>query len=159
MSDCPAWCHDIYGPCPEWCPGDHEPGCAHYARLESVVLTDEEFSYDGPTTAEVSLSVDFDGRPAVQFTDGGHSLKYRFSMDETARIHDALGRALHAARAAEAHTNGPQTVSREIKGADEGDPTLICVDCGDEVFVWSTPDVDRCWRCDELADTEAGATR
>jgi hypothetical protein len=160
MSGCPEWCHDGYGPCPEWCPGDHEAGCAHFARLESVVLSDEEFSYgDHKATAEVSLSVDFDGNPAVQFTDGGHSLMYRFNMSETARIHDALGRALTAAQSAEGRSHAPESHAREINRATEDDPTLVCLDCGDEVFVWSTPDVDRCWRCDERADAEAGVLR
>jgi hypothetical protein len=120
-------------------------------------MTDEEFSYGETTIAEVSLSVDFDGEPAVQFTDGGHSLIYRFTMSETARIHDALGRALAEAQAAESHSRGPELARNEINRVTEGDPTLVCVDCGDEVFVWSTPDVDRCWRCDEKADAEAGA--
>jgi hypothetical protein len=159
MNDCPDWCHDGYGPCPEWCPGDHEPGCAHYARFESVVLSDEEFAWGDGTTAEVSLSVDFDGKPAVQFTNGKHSLIYRFTMSETARIHDALDRCLAAARASESHSRGAQLAGNEINRPTEGEPTLICLDCGDEVFVWSTPDVDRCWRCNERADSEAGVLR
>jgi hypothetical protein len=142
-------------PCPEWCTGEHGR-FPHKASFGSVVLTDDEFACHG-STAVVTLTNDCEGRPAVEFGDGQHTLTYRFNLDEAEQIHDALGRAIDAARAAEAHSTGPELARNEITTVAEGDPTLVCVDCGDEVFVWSTPDINRCWRCDERADAEAGA--
>lgn len=139
--------------CPEWCCGGHGR-FPHKALFGTVVLTDEEFAAHG-TTAVVTLTNGLDGAPAVEFGDGGHRLTYRFTITEAEQIAESLGRAIDAARAAERHTEGPESHAREINRAGQGDATLVCIDCGDEVFVWSTPDVDRCWRCDELADGEA----
>ena len=138
--------------CPEWCCGDHGR-FPHKASFGTVVLTDEEFAHRG-ATAVVTLTNDMAGQPAVEFGDGQHRLTYRFNIAEAEQIAESLGRAIDAARAAERHTEAAESHADGPNGAGEGDATLVCVDCGHEVFVWSTPDADRCWRCDELADDE-----
>lgn len=140
--------------CPEWCCGGHGQ-FPHTASFGTVVLTDEEFAHSG-TTLVVTLTNGLDGAPAVEFGDGRHRLTYRFNLTEAEQIHESLGRAIDAARAAEAHTRAAEVTANGSNGADQGELTLVCIDCNAEVFRWSTPDVDRCWRCDELAAAEAG---
>lgn len=137
--------------CPEWCCGGHGR-FPHTASFGSVTLSDEEFAHRN-TTAEVTLTNDMDGAPAVEFGDGQHRLVYRFTLTEAEQLHESLGRAIEGARAAERHTRGSELACNEINTLPPSDrTTLVCLDCGDEVFAWSTPDLDRCWRCAELVD-------
>lgn len=61
---------------------------------------------------------------------------------------------LRASIPTSAHRTG-----RTIQNADRakgGGLVVVCVDCGEAVFEWSTPELDRCWQCAESADAEAG---
>ena len=40
--------------------------------------------------------------------------------------------------------------------ARRGGLVIVCTDCGESVFEWSTPEPDRCWQCTESADRQAG---
>jgi hypothetical protein len=94
--------------------------------------------------------------------DEGRDPRFNIGLNNVLSLRDAgrFADMLRQAIASDGPTEGPEVAARETNPTPEGDhPTLVCIDCGDEVFVWSTPDVDRCWRCDEKADAMAGVLR
>lgn len=135
--------------CPEWCAGSHGR-FPHTASFGTVVLSDEEFACRN-TAAEVTLTNGLDGAPAIEFGDGlGRSrLTYRFTLTEAEQLAESLTRAIEAGRAAERHSGAAESPAGGRNGAGQGEPTLVCIDCGDGFVFDSSPSLDLCWRCDE----------
>jgi hypothetical protein len=108
-------------PCPEWCAVGHGQ-FPHTAQFGTVVLTDKEFAWTG-ATAVIALTNDVDGAPTVELGDTRGALRSRFTLDKAERIHESLGRAINAARAAESRSEAAELPSCKINVQSRCDRT------------------------------------
>lgn len=154
-------------PCPPWCVDDvNDPGQGdhHFGELYTHLDTGAQmqqtlcvrlalFTERGePDILYISVASRIDGE---QWDDGVHP-DNPLSPSGAAWLGATLLMVAAQAIPAQRASSPPEILPEPMDQWGKGVGTFICVCCGSEVHPDSTPDLDRCWICSELADVAAG---